>query len=115
MSLLPPVPEGENPWTVYEAALRSMLYKSPSPGFRARLIGEGLLRRCCGVADLSRAVLLSVNGACMLLAAIYLICIIVDAREKGSIRKGLWTFRMASRKTGSYVITNAKLFCVIFT
>lgn len=45
MSLLA-VPDGVNPWTVYQAALMDTLYKNPPKSLRARLI---VLFICNGV------------------------------------------------------------------
>lgn len=35
---LPAVPDGVNPWTVYQAVLNDSLYKNPPGSLKARLI-----------------------------------------------------------------------------
>lgn len=50
----------------------------------------------------------------MCLATIYLTIVIVDARKNGS-KNPLWLFRLAPRRGGSYIVTNAKIFTGLFT
>lgn len=47
----------------------------------------------------------------MLLAVAFLALLVREAKDKGSVRKGMWVFRLATKRSGSYITTNTKLVC----
>ncbi|BGP52039.1 hypothetical protein JCM10450v2_008010 [Rhodotorula kratochvilovae] len=94
---LPTVPPGTNPFTVYKAALHSMLYPNPSSGFKIRL-----------------GVLFGMAGLLIILSIAHWVVLFRDWRKN---RRGspLWLFRLADRLSGRYIVTNGKLVLSLFS
>lgn len=79
--------DGENPYTYFLFVINSTFYRTPTPGFQARL-----------------ACLFGLNGLAILLGLIYFVLLLIDAKRKNSVKR-FWLFRLVQRPTGRYVAT----------
>ncbi|BGP03830.1 hypothetical protein NBRC10513v2_007571 [Rhodotorula toruloides] len=92
--LLPSVPAGTNPFTVYKSALQARMHATPSSGFVVRL-----------------AVLFGSCSLLIVLSAAYWVALNCESRANGQ-QNPTWLFRRIHRRRGSYIITNGKLVLV---
>ncbi|KAM0753665.1 hypothetical protein T439DRAFT_160529 [Meredithblackwellia eburnea MCA 4105] len=90
MEAIPAVPAGENPYTYYLETLDSTLYRTPSAGFKWRLI-----------------VLFGLASIAMITSVLYILILWEDARRKKN--ESMWLFRFVQRPAGRYIVTNSKL------
>ncbi|KAM0745858.1 hypothetical protein T439DRAFT_151435 [Meredithblackwellia eburnea MCA 4105] len=86
---IPAVPAGENPYKIYNDALKGLVYLVPSPGFKPRLI-----------------VLFAVLGAALLVSVFNIALSIEEARRKQV--NPFWCFRLVERHSGRFIVTNTK-------
>ncbi|BGP35718.1 hypothetical protein JCM10296v2_007570 [Rhodotorula toruloides] len=92
--LLPSVPAGTNPFTVYKSALQARMHATPSSGFGVRL-----------------AVLFGLCSLLIVLSGAYWVTLNCESRANGQ-QSPTWLFRRIDRRRGGYIITNGKLVLV---
>ncbi|GAA5859172.1 hypothetical protein JCM8547_008901 [Rhodosporidiobolus lusitaniae] len=90
-TVLPDVPPGTNPFTVYLAVVHKSFYGEPTSGFKVRL---GLL--------------FGMTGMIIIFAIVNWVLILREAKRNGR-GSPWWLFRLADRQSGRYIVTNGKL------
>ncbi|GAA6015921.1 hypothetical protein JCM10207_006807 [Rhodosporidiobolus poonsookiae] len=94
---LPTIPAGTNPYTVYYEALHATFYNTPSSGFKVRL-----------------GVLFGLTALAIVLAVVNWVLLVLEAKRHGR-GSPYWLFRLASRQSGRYIVTNGKLVLSLLT
>ncbi|KAI5480432.1 hypothetical protein MNV49_000585 [Pseudohyphozyma bogoriensis] len=94
-ALLPNVPAGTNPFPVYCAALEAIFTRTPSKGFKVRLMVLG-----------------AISAVGITVSLVHLVVMFIEGRRRGA--SPFWIYKIVSREGGAYIVCNARLLTCVF-